>query len=245
MHPAVESVQADRAALLEICGGLTGAQWRAPSGCPGWSVQDLVTHLANICWVMVDPSRLPEAAGEPAEHAHDLQVQGRRGRTPAEVVADSEEVSQVLLEQLPGLEGVQAEVPLGDMGTYPVAMIPYAYSFDHYTHIRADLFAPRGPLGTEPPPSDEVRLAPTLTWIEAALPQQNRGAAAGPAVEIRVTGTCERTITVGAGQPRATITSDAPSFVRWVTQRASWQDLGIHADGDEDALAAARALHVF
>jgi len=245
MQPAIESVQADRAVLLEICGGLTSAEWQTPSGCPGWSVQDLVTHLANTCWAMVDPSRLPDTAGQPSEQAQEMQVQARRGRPPAEAAADYEEASKILVERLTALAGVQDEVPLGDLGTYPVNMLAYAYAFDHYTHIRADLFAPRGPLNGEPPPSDELRLAPTLTWIEAALPQQNRGAAAGPAVEIRVTGAAAREIILGEGHPRATVTSDAPAFVRWVTQRGTWEALGVQAAGDEDALASARTLHVF
>jgi hypothetical protein len=48
----------------------------------------------------------------------------------------------------------------------------------------------------------------------------------------------------GDGQAMATISSDAGSFVRWVTQRGSWEDLGVLATGDEPALSAARKLKV-
>ena len=143
------------------------------------------------------------------------------------------------------MAALEVPVPLGDAGTYPAAVLPTAYAFDHYTHIRADLFPPRGPLDGEPPPSDELRTGSALDWIEAALPQQNAQAAAQATLEIQVTGAGGRSITFGSGPVKATVTSDAPAFVRWVTQRASWADLGVRAAGDEQALAAARALKVF
>ena len=76
------------------------------------------------------------------------------------------------------------------------------------------------------------------------LPQQNAQAAAQATLEIQVTGAGGRSITFGAGPVKATVTSDAPAFVRWVTQRGSWAGLGVRAAGDQQALAAARALKV-
>jgi hypothetical protein len=136
-------------------------------------------------------------------------------------------------------------VPLGDLGTYPAALLPTAYSFDHYTHIRADLFGPRGPLGGTPPTSDPERLAPVLDWIEAALPQQNQAAWLACSLALEVTGAGARSISFGSGEPMATVRSDAPSFVRWVTQRGSWAELGVQTAGDDLALATARTLKVF
>jgi hypothetical protein len=140
-------------------------------------------------------------------------------------------------------------VPLGDLGTYRAQILPAAFCFDHYTHIRADLFAPRGPLPGPIPPSDELRLGPALTWIEAALPQQNAAVldqVAG-AVEIVITGTAERTIRVGdpAGTASARLRSGGDACVRWITQRASWEDLEVHTEGDPLALSALRKLKVF
>ncbi len=245
MYGAIEAVRADRAALLEIGRGLTPAQWQAPSGCPGWSVQDVVAHLALEFWAVVDPSQLPDITGQPLERAQEILVESRRGLPPEAVLDDYEQVSITGLERLAGMATLEVPVPLGDAGTYPAAVLPAAYAFDHYTHIRADLFPPRGPLDGEPPPSDELRTGSALDWIEEALPQQNAQAAAQATLEIQVTGAGGRSITFGAGPVRATVTSDAPAFVRWVTQRASWADLGVQAAGEEQALAAARALKVF
>ncbi len=244
MYDAIAAVRADRAALLDIGRGLTPAQWAAPSGCPGWSVQDIVAHLATEFWAVVDPSQLPDVAGQPLERAAEIEVQARRDRTPEATLDDYEQVSAAGLEQLAALAGIDMAVPLADAGTYPASVLPSAYAFDHYTHIRADLFAPRGPLTSAPPPGDELRTGATLDWIEAALPQQNAQAAAQATVEIQVTGPTGRSITFGTGPVKATVTSDAPAFVRWVTQRGSWPALGARAEGDAQALAVAQTLKV-
>jgi uncharacterized protein (TIGR03083 family) len=241
---AVAALRADRLALLEICAGLTPADWEAESGCPGWSVRDLVAHLGVTCWSVVDLSRLPYVKDLPVEEAQDALVRSRRDLDAARVIADYEAVSEQAATRLAGLATMDMPLPLGGLGTYPASVLPTAFAFDHYTHIRADLFGPRGPLPGSPPPSDELRLVPTLDWIEAALPQQNRDALPAATLELRITGIGARTIHFGTGQPWATITSDGPSFVRWITQRASWADLSVKTDGDAAALCVASMLKV-
>jgi uncharacterized protein (TIGR03083 family) len=244
---AVDALDADREAILKIGTVLTDEEWATASGCPGWSVKDVLAHLGALLRLVIDPASLPDAAGLGTERAQDLYVESRRGWTPAQVLADYEWVSLPAFQALEGLAGLDQEVPLGDLGTYPASLIPAAYAFDHYTHIRADLFAPRGALAGPPPPSDELRLVPALDWIEAALPQQNaeRIAALTGAVRISVTGPGGRTLRLGPGDPVAEISSDAPAFVRWVTQRGSWAELGVRADGDERQLQVASGLKVF
>ncbi|HKD87081.1 MAG TPA: maleylpyruvate isomerase family mycothiol-dependent enzyme [Streptosporangiaceae bacterium] len=246
MLQSTDAIRADRAALIGICNGLTAEQWSAPSGCSGWTVKDLVTHLGNLFWLVVDGTHLPDTTGVPTERAQEIGVEARRGMSAADVLADYEKVSDVGATRLAELAALDAELPLGeDFGTYSTRVLPSAYVFDHYTHIRADLFAPRGPLAGEPPPSDELRVAPTLDWIEAALPQQNRSAAGQCSLEIQVTGTGARQIKFGSGQWAATICSDAQALVRWITGRGDWADLGVQVAGDEQALAVARTLKVF
>jgi uncharacterized protein (TIGR03083 family) len=245
MPTAVETLRADGAALLDIGAGLTEEQWQQPSGCEGWRVQDVVTHLANLFWMLVDPTKLPPADGVPTEQAQEAAVQARKDMSGPAALADYSEAAGPALEQLAQIGTLDMAVPLGDLGTYPAALLPTAYSFDHYTHIRADLFGPRGPLGGTPPPSDPERLAPVLDWIEAALPQQNQAAARACSLQLEVTGAGARSISFGSGQPTAAVRSDAPSFVRWVTQRGNWSELGVQATGDTVALATARTLKVF
>jgi hypothetical protein len=139
------------------------------------------------------------------------------------------------------------EVPLGDLGTYHASLLPNAFAFDHYTHIRADLFAPRGALDGPPPPSDELRLVPTIDWIVAAAPQQNAEllAALDGAIAVDVSGTAARSFTIGTGDVVASVACPAHDLVLWSTQRAPWDDLDIIATGRVAAIDIARRLHIF
>jgi uncharacterized protein (TIGR03083 family) len=244
----IEALRTERDVLLKVCAGLTEKEWASPSGCPGWSVKDLVAHLGILYWAVVDPSTLPESGGFPTEEAQDVYVRGRGSASAAEVLTDYESVSKQALDVLAGFEHAEFVVPLGDLGTYQASLLPTAFCFDHYTHIRADLFAPRGPITGAVPASDSLRLTPTLDWIEAALPQQNSKTLASlsfPA-EIEITGTASRTIRLGGtGEPGASIRSDAFSLVLWVTQRASWEEVGAAATGHGHDLALVRELRVF
>jgi uncharacterized protein (TIGR03083 family) len=226
---ATDSLEADRAELLKICSALTEADWQAPSGCAGWSVKDIVAHMAALYWVVADRTKLPDVTGLATEAAQDVYVEQRRSMTPEQVLADYEAVSATALPILASLDGQTFELPLGDLGTYPAGLVPTAYSFDHYVHIRLDLFAPRGPLGDDQPPSDEVRLVPTLDWIVAALPQQNAPVLASRpgAIEFEITGPGGRSFTVGSGPQIGRVTIAAQPFVRAVTQRGDWSQASV------------------
>jgi uncharacterized protein (TIGR03083 family) len=247
MSSAIKAVEADRAALLEVLSELQDSDWARASGCPGWSVRDVVSHMACSFWLAVDPSQLPDPGGLPAERAADLYVESRRCMTSREIADDYESVSAKGLEVLAAAQGQDFEVALGDVGTFPSSLIPTAFAFEHYVHIRHDLVQPRGPLQAEPPASDGLRLEPTVDWIEAALPQQNAALLGRleDAVEVRLTGGCARALRFGVGDVAAQITSEADAFVRWVSQRGAWEALGVQAEGDRAALEIVRQLSVF
>jgi hypothetical protein len=204
--------------------------------------------MGALFWIVVDPTALPDTAGMPTERAQEALVEARRVMSPREVVEDYATVSQEAIATLAGLGAADFELELGDLGTYPAPVIPLAFCFDHYVHIRCDLIRPRGPLPAEAPASDELRVGPMLDWVEAALPQQNRhllDRLAGP-VELVISGTGSRTIRLGSdGALSATVRSDANAFVRWITQRGDWEGLGVQASGDPDVLAGIRGLKVF
>jgi uncharacterized protein (TIGR03083 family) len=248
MSDTIDALLAERETLLEICAGLADADWASGSGCPGWSVQDVVTHMGAGFQAVTDPTALPDTQGLPFEEAQDVIVRARRGLSPAEVVAHYAETSEKAIGALRDFSTADFEVPLGDLGTYPASVIPAGFCFDHYIHIRGDLFAPRGPLPGPVPVSDSLRLGGAIDWIEAAVGQQNAGslAALGRPAEIVLSGGDSRTLHLGPdGAPAATVRSRADDFVRWVTQRATWEDLGVEATGDENALALLRGLRVF
>jgi uncharacterized protein (TIGR03083 family) len=244
---AIDALQADRDALLAVCAGVQKEDWSAPSGCEGWTVKDVVGHVGALFWLVVDQSTLPDASDLDTEKAQEVYVDSRRPWPAARVVEDYASVSTQAIEALRGLATQDFELPLGDLGTYPVSLLPNAYGFDHFTHIRADLFAPRGPLQTAPPPVDRARMEAVMDWIEAALPQQNAALVEQltGAVDLEVDDLGGGTIRIGEGEPVARITSDGLAFVRWVTQRGNWEELDVKATGADEVLSLARRFHVF
>jgi len=150
MSSALTAIEVGRKDVLALCAKIPDAVWAEESGCPGWSVRDLVSHMACSFWLAVDPTKLPDPGGMPAERAADLYVESRRSMTPEEVVADYESVSSRGLELLAAVEGQDIEIPLGDVGTYPASVVPAAFAFEIFVHVRSDLFKPNGPLEGEP-----------------------------------------------------------------------------------------------
>ena len=236
-----EALAADREALIGICTRLDQDSWEAPSGCPGWSVKDLVSHMGALYWAVVDPSVLQNTPDMGTEDGQELVVRSRRSMTSDQTLDDYATVSEKAIATLLSFDGVDEEIPLGDLGTYPLSVLPTAFCFDHFTHIRTDLFSPRGPFNGPAPASDELRLGPTLEWIEAAIPQQNRTILESDrfgAADLVVSGTPARTIRIGnpTGPASATAYSDADALVRWITQRGDWPSLGVETEGDAAAL---------
>lgn len=139
---------------------------------------------------------------------------------------------------------------LGDLGTYPMGMIANAFSFDHYTHLRADIFGPVGPLGTAPE-SDALRLGPAMDWMVAGIPQMCTEALASipSPVTLDLTGPGGRTVTFPADAPGdsvATVTTPTTDFVLWGTKRRDWRELDVALDGDvEIATGFCDAIRVF
>jgi uncharacterized protein (TIGR03083 family) len=245
---AIEALRAERDVVLGIGARLAAEDWSAPSGCAGWSVQDVLSHLGATYWMVASPRSLPDVTGLPAERAQDAYVQARRPMSPDQTMADYEQASGKAIEILGMLARSEREMPLGDLGTYPAHMVPNAFCFDHYTHIRVDLFPPRGPLTGAAPAADELLLCPVMDWMEAALPQQCGHVLAelNAPVEIVVSGPAGRAIHLGpAGAAAARITGSADSFLRWATQRAGLAEAGAEAAGDEQALGVIGKIRVY
>ncbi len=61
-------------------------------------------------------------------------------------------------------------IPMGDLGTHPMAIMASTFLFDNYAHLRNDMLRPNGPIDRPEPPRDEKRLRPTIEWMLAGLP---------------------------------------------------------------------------
>jgi uncharacterized protein (TIGR03083 family) len=254
---AVEGLRAERDATLAIAKSLTDDEWNAPSDCAGWAVRDVIAHMASILHGVADPSVMPDMSGG-TEQSMEAPVAERRAWPIADVVAEFETYSGQVADlgasvQEPPL--AETLLPMGDLGTHPMAIMPSTFLFDNYCHLRNDILKPNGPIDRAEPPRDEQRLAPTLEWMLAGLPWMcaTQLAFVDKPIALVLEGTGGGTWTIGPGGDEgrvlvtegasadavATVTSTSHDFVIWGTQRRPWKSMTT-ITGDADY--AARVL---
>lgn len=245
----VGAVRREREDVLAFCRLLEDDEWAAPSGCPGWSVQDVVAHMTATVHGVFTPWLVKLMRSRDVERANDADVETRRGRSPAEVLAEYETWSGRLpallrVGQIPPLAAIP--VPVAEIGRYPLALLASAFMFDHHTHLRHDL-APA--LDRPAPPSDDERMAAVLEWMLAGLPQMCREGLSFMDRPLLLTfegpgGGTWGVVPRGDGKVQvrpgptlgavAHITCVAEELPVWGTTRRPWRDHDVKVEGDED-----------
>jgi len=256
----VQGLRAERDATLTIAKSLTDTEWNAASDCDGWTVRDVVAHMASILHGVADPSVMPDLSGG-TENGMEGPVAERRAWTIEEVLAEYETYSGQVADlgatlQEPPLS--ETLLPMGDLGTHPMAIMPCTFLFDNYCHLRNDILKPNGPVVRSQPPRDEMRLAPTIEWMLAGLPWMcaDQLAFVDTPITLVLTGVGGGSWSIGPGGEDgrvlvtvgtadgsvANVISDTHDFVVWGTQRRPWNTL---ATIDGDTTYAGRILDVF
>jgi uncharacterized protein (TIGR03083 family) len=236
---AIEALRAEQQRVRELVQSLTADEWAAASGCTGWTVQDVVTHMGAVFHSIADPSTIEGGTSDDVERNAEVPVQARRSWTPGQVVAEYEEWSERGIAALAGMQEpplAEMVIPLANLGSHPMHLLANAIVFDHYCHLRHDIGAavPRAAAL----PHDPASLAATLEWMLAGLPQMCAAALAqAPAqtVVLAFDGPGGGTYTLAPGEPHWTVsegaTTGAPTarttvhdFVSWGTKRSDWRD---------------------
>jgi uncharacterized protein (TIGR03083 family) len=254
----VDSIRADRAALLELAESFSDDDWALPSGCAGWTVKDVIAHLAATFRQIADPASLPATDSTDIEANQELYVADRKDWSPAKVLAEYVEVGERAIELLAGMqtpEMAEVVVPLGSLGSHPLPRLADALAFDHYTHLRIDVLAPFGPVDRPAPPSDELRMGPTIAWMTAGLPQMAPDAlrTIDGSVSLELEGPgggswrfADGDLVPGDEPADASVASTTADFVVWATHRRPWRERGVGLGGDETLAARfCDAVHVF
>ncbi|OBC12076.1 hypothetical protein A5784_03800 [Mycobacterium sp. 852013-50091_SCH5140682] len=240
----VVALRAERAELLDLCHTLSDSQWRLPSMAPGWTVQDVVSHIGAGCHAIFTTESLKLLLSKDIEQSNDEMVWARRVRRPDETVAEYERWSARII-QLATLVTksplTRLPVPLAELGRFPVGLLlTGAMVFDHHTHMRHDL-APA--LGLSPSPPAPRRMAVVIDWMLAVLGNQLRSGRPewlSRPVGLRLTGpgggawTIQRDgrILSGIERPAVEIVGDSSDFPSWATKRSDWRDYDINIVGD-------------
>lgn len=171
LGPVVAPWRAHRERLVRELEALTDEQWRAPSRCDGWSVQDVVSHLvsADQFWVV---SLLAATDGSPTEILRDFDPAGTpedlvaptRADPPAEVLDRFRAGTAVFVATVDGLdEAAWAAVGESPIGHVPVPLVLAHAHWDSWLHERDVLV----PLGSAPPVEPE-ELA-VATWYALGI----------------------------------------------------------------------------
>jgi len=121
---------------------LSEAEWKTPTDVPGWTVQDNLTHVEALEWMLLGrpapdheiPDDLPHVKND-FGRTNELFVDSRRGYTGAEALAEFREVTAERLAQLRGFGpddfGAASFTPVGP-GTVR-DLLPFRV-FDAWVH---------------------------------------------------------------------------------------------------------------
>jgi uncharacterized protein (TIGR03083 family) len=229
---------------------LTDAQWQLPSGCAGWRVQDVVTHMACVFHQIADPATIEAGSSAETEQNAEVPVQARRDLDPADVLAEYDEWSTKGLAALAALQEpplADTVVPLADLGSHPLHLLGNAIVFDHYCHLRHDIGAAIRRFADLP--HDPLALEAAVEWMMAGAPQMCAEALAHCHTGVNFVFTDLQhvfyTLHPGAhGEPwvvahgtddryPVAVTS-AHEFISWATKRDDWR---AHTQVTHDSVA--------
>lgn len=113
-------------AIISLAAELDEADWDRPTDCPGWTVKDVVAHLAHLeselCHTEQNES-FESGAGEVVSAYTEAGVADRRDRTPEEVTAELAAAVELRSSQL-------TELPDDPTALAPVTPAGVPWSWD-------------------------------------------------------------------------------------------------------------------
>jgi uncharacterized protein (TIGR03083 family) len=225
-------------AVVAVVEGLTPDEWALPTACPGWSVQDNVSHVIGIEAMLAGRPAPDVALPDDLPHVHndmgranEQWVESYRGRPPAEVLDD---LRGIIAERRTALAAMdqaafdeEASTPAGPDSYGRFMLIRVMDIWVHEQDIREAVGRP-GHLGGLAPDAALDELTASLGYVvgkRAAVP-------AGSSVRFELTGPLARRVDVEVadrariverlpGEPSATLTVPGHHFTRLVCGRGA------------------------
>ncbi len=243
-----EDLAAEQDRLDGILAGLDDAQWATPSAAAGWSVADVVLHLAQSDEAVVASAagadlragldaRATTGAGAGVDEAMNRLVQAERA-APAEVFQRWRQARAAALAAL------RAADPKQPMAWVETPMKPATLATTRLAEAWAHGLDITGPLHIAFPDTARLR---NVAWLaHRTLPYALSRSGGGPYDVF-----CELTAPDGAGVWRfgpetadSAITGPAGSFCRVAAQRLAPEDSGLAVRGPHGG-AALRVLRTY
>ncbi|MGH3209651.1 MAG: maleylpyruvate isomerase family mycothiol-dependent enzyme [Trebonia sp.] len=239
-----DDLEAEQDQLDAVLGRLGRGDWGRPSAAAGWSVSDVVLHLAQTEELVV-----ASAQGDPAPFARDPGQGGSVDEFAARRVADERGADGDAVYQrwrtarhaaLDGLRGCPPGTRL-PWATSPLAPATLATTrlAEHWAHA-LDI---TGPLGVAYPDTARLR---HIAWLAVrTLPYalEVAGLKAGP-VRCELTGPDGERWEFGPADAESRISGAAGAFCRVAARRLAAEASGLTATGP-DAAAALRVVRTY
>ncbi len=225
-----------------LCSRITEAQWKTPTDCPGWSVQDQVSHLVGAEAGILGNPRPDHTPGDTSYVKNDIGqsnevvVDFRRSWPGRQVLDEFRELTRQRLTYLRGLtdDGFAAETqtPLGPGTITEFVRIRIMDAWVHEQDIRRALNIP-GELDGSVASHAVGRVSRAMPFVVARKAKAPDGVtvvfnitgSAGSVVSVAVEGGRGRALDSEPESPTVKITSDLETFAclgcgRWDPAKA-------------------------
>ena len=215
-HEVVDNMERVWGSIAGLASTFTETDWKTPTDCPGWSVQDQVSHLAGSESRLLGrpaPDHTPKDLTHPKNgigQGNEVQVDWRRSWPGARVLEEFLEVTGERLRVLQGMSEqdfkAETRTPIGP-GT--VADLIGIRIFDAWVHEQDMRRAVKraghldGPVAVH----SVGRLAMAMPYVVGRKVQPPDGTT----VVFRVTGPAGRTLVIAMQGARANPLDDLPS----------------------------------
>ena len=202
--------------IESLCSSLTEVPWKTPTDCPGWSVQDQVSHLAGAESGILGnprPDHTPKETGHVKNdvgQCNEVVVDFRRSWPGHKVLAEFRELTDQRLGLLRGMTdeefAAETQTPIGPGTVTDFVRIRIFDAWVHEQDIRRALNIPgelEGPVAVH----SVGRVARAMPFVVARKAQ----APDGVTVVFDVTGSAGRVIPVGVAGGRGSELDSAPT----------------------------------
>jgi len=209
---SVENLAIVWSSIDQLCSGLPAGQWDLPTGCPGWTVKDHLSHLVDYEARALgrpapgpEPGALPHVKNEMGQ-ANEIGVDARRPRPGPDVLAEFREVTAERLARLRTLTGQDLAAPVATpAGPGTMADLLTLRVMDSWMHEQDIRRATGRPGAVDGPAAGEAvgyftRFLPYVVGKRAAAPD-------GSKVVFRVGGRDPVAVQVAGG--RGSLAADA------------------------------------
>jgi uncharacterized protein (TIGR03084 family) len=238
----IDDFVAEALRLQGILGLLTQAQWQAESGAGGWSVTDVVLHLAQS-------DEAVAASADGADHRADVAAAGTVDDWAARMVEAERTAPDLVFARwreardtaVEALRAADPELPLqwvaGSMKPATLTTTRLAEYWAHGLDITE-------PLGLDFPDTDRLR---HIAWLAHRTLPYALSKAGQPPAPVRCSLTAPDQVTTwtfGPGEADSEITGSAAAFCRVAAQRLDPADSGLQATGPHGP-AALRVVRTY